>query len=488
MTTITPAASRRTRAARSLSATAATAALLAGVFGGVAAAEDARVNSMSFEVQSPYQGAIISVTSSNDGKSWDTIQRGAKISFNAVMQVDTAHPGFVERAGIWLGKCTNTECANHTRVFVDEPRTRDYNKSEMIEVGFEALIDSAPNAFSSKTYKQQILDLCNNGYADAKTPHQELLGVDASFSVNTRKKSGKIVPGEVHEADYVIPFNGGDHTRHGAFMVVIRCEATSRSTADGNGRNREPHRVKETRQDIDLSLSTYRVPQSGPRGTTCEPLKVTTRIGTSEAGPVDVKLWRQVNGGPITSEQKQMHASALGGAKFGDDWNKFEQFSKTTTVQYKAEILGGTFAPSTPWKSITIHCNGDYAPPQSNANPDNSRPPRQPKGEVQFPPTIVTPPPACGTKAAKVRGSAPCIKVAPLPDQRKQWAEQKRREAAAQKRLAARDAELRRREATLKSANVRQHEMVRRPMHFGRFAPLGGPQRGVFGGGMFRGR
>jgi hypothetical protein len=359
--------------------------------------------------------------------------------------------------------------------------SRDYNKSEMINVPLEWLLDSAPNAFSNKNYKQQILDLCNNGYADAKTPHQELLGVDASFSVNTRKKSGSLPLSEVLPEGQEISFNGGDHTRHSAFLVVIRCEATSRSTADGNGRKREPHRVKETKQDIDLFLSTFRVPESGPRGTTCAPLKVTTRVGTHETGPVNVKLWRQVNGGPITSENKQMHAAALGGGKFGDDWNKFEQFAKTTTVQYKAEILGDTFAPSTPWKSITIHCNGDYAPPQSNANPDNSRPPRQPKGEAQLPPTIVTPPPACGTKAAKIRGSAPCIKVAPLPDQRKQWAEQKRKEAAAQKRLIAKEADLRRREAALKTANVRQHEEVRRPMHFGRFAPLGGPQRGFFG-------
>ena len=56
-----------------------------------------------------------------------------------------------------------------------------------------------------------------------------------------------------------------------------------------------------------------------------------------------------------------MTPTALGGGKFGDDWNKFEHFTQTTTVQYKAEMLGGTFAPSTPWKSITIHCNGDFA-------------------------------------------------------------------------------------------------------------------------------
>jgi hypothetical protein len=237
----------------------------------------------------------------------------------------------------------------------------------------------------------------------------------------------------------------------------------------------DPHRTKVTAQDIDLFLTTYATPagsQSGPRGTQCKPLKVTTRVGTDKAGPVNVKLWRQVNGGPITSEQKQMHAAALGGDKFGDDWNKFEQFSKTTTVQYKAEILGGTFAPSTPWKSITIHCNGDYAPPQSNANPDGRNSRGKPNGEVSTPPVC---------KAGKRGSAAPCIKTAQLPDTRKQAAEQKRKEAAAQKRLAARDADLRRREAALKTAaDTRQQHELRRPMPFGRFGAIGGGLRRGF--------
>jgi len=195
---------------------------------------------------------------------------------------------------------------------------------------------------------------------------------------------------------------------------------------------------------------------------------------------VNVKLWRQVNGGPITSEGKQMHAEALGGGKFGDDWNKFEHFTKTTTVQYKAEVLGGTFAPSTPWKSITIHCNGDFAAPQSNANPDNAPPRGQPKGERPLPPAIVTPlPPAqCDAGTSAKRGSsARCIKTAPLPDKRKQFAEQKRK--------AAQEAELRRREAALKSAELQQRQQIRRPMLFGRFAGPGRPMRGpVMGLGL----
>jgi hypothetical protein len=143
-------------------------------------------------------------------------------------------------------------------------------------------------------------------------------------------------------------------------------------------------------------------------------------------------------------------------------------------VQYKAEILGGTFAPSTPWKSITIHCNGDYAPTPNTSNPDNGPPPRgQPKAEL--PPAIVTPPPACGSKAGKLGGSATCIKTAQLPDKRKELAEQKRREAA--KREAARQAQLRR-DAAREIATQREmnaNAAMRPPLGMQRPHPFGRP-------------
>jgi hypothetical protein len=446
------------------------AATLAGcLFNAAARAEDARVKHMSFEIQSPYQAAIVKVTSST-GARWDTILPG-EIGFNAVMQVDTAWPGYVERAGIFLGKCSNTECGNNPRVYFAWPASRDFNRSELVTFSVDKLKAAAPSIFGQR-YEETILQKCNDGYADATTPHTEHLGVDASFTVNTRKTAGKIPPGEVTDGEDA--FNGGDHTRHSAFLVQIDCLATSKTVENP----KEPHRTKIGTTDIDLFLSTYATPagtQSGPRGTQCKPLKVTTRIATDKAGPVNVKLWRQVNGGPITGEGKQMHAAALGGGKFGDDWNKFEHFTQTTTVQYKAEVLGGTFAPSTPWKSITIHCNGDYAAPQTNANPDSH--PRKP-----LPPAIVTPPPAtCGnatSSAAKVRGPARCHKTAQLPD--------KRKEAAEQKRKAAQETELRRREAALRAASeLRRQDVMHRPHRFGRFAGPGRPMSGpVFGMGV----
>jgi len=119
--------------------------------------------------------------------------------------------------------------------------------------------------------------------------------------------------------------------------------------------------------------------------------------------------------------------------------------------------------------------------PVSQSETDTTTPPRgQPKGERPRPPAIVTPlPPAqCDAGKSANRGSsARCIKTAPLPDKRRQVAEQKRK--------AAQEAELRRREAALNAAELQQRQQIRRPILFGRFAGPGRPMRGpVMGVGL----
>jgi hypothetical protein len=479
MTTITPAASRRMLrdATRSLIAGAATTLLLGSL--SAQANDDARLAEVAFHASSQYFAARLKVVSTNGGASWNKIVDGQQLGFGAHMKIDTKGYGYVERVGVFLGVCNGSGCGQNPQVYFNAPQVRDYKADPDVTFSASELARIGGGGLGG-TYSDMVLARCNAGHSDASNPHTFTMKLDATMSANTRTQRGDIIP-EVLAED----FDGGDVTRHGQFEIYVSCIATRKDTSEPKP-DSDPHRTKITVNDLDLFLTTYATPkgsQSGPRGTQCDPLKVTTRIGTDKAGPVNVKLWRQVNGGPITSEAKRMQAEALGGAKFGDDWNKFEQFTKTTTVQYKAEILGGTFAPSTPWKSITIHCNGDFKSPTSDANPNSGVPPRG-RPQADLPPTIVAPPPLCGSKAAKVRGWAPCIKTAQLPDAGKQAAEQKRKEAAA-KRLAAKAAELRRREAALKSANVRRpeadlhrrHEM-RRPHHFGRLAPLGGLRRG----------
>lgn len=363
-----------------------------------ALAEDAKIKSMSLETMTPYKKNIIRVSSS-DGAKWDTILPG-QVEFWAHMHVDTKHPGYVKDAGIFLGPCVNTQCGEGSPLVFFEPvMSRDYNTGKNVSFSTSKLqISSIIPAVVP--YGDEVLNRCNNELQPdgATKPHEFDMSVTLAFTVNTRKDAAGLPPAEVHDADF--KWGGGDETRHGAFTAHVECLATARSTADPKP---DPHRNKITVSKLDVFLATVK-PASAPRapsGTQCKPVRVTTRIATDKAGPVTVKQWRQVNGGPITSENKQMNATGLGGGKFGDDWVKIEQFTKTTKVQYKAEVVGGTFAPSTPWKSITVHCNGDYASPTSNANPNNRRKEaekaRLPGSNARFvEPLIVRPRPLVG--------------------------------------------------------------------------------------------
>jgi hypothetical protein len=464
----------RSKSARTLFAGAAFTAIATSAF-----AENAKINEVVFDAQS---ALLASITVRGDGNKWTTIVP-ENTRFGARIKIDTKRPGYVERVGVWLGECSGSECGTHERVLFEAPVSRDYDVDRTISFPAQNLTKARTGATN---YGTLILNGCNaRPYSE---PHSFPLTVDATMSANTRKA---VDADNMHGGEATAGFNGGDVTRYDTFQITVKCLSTrSNDTVE---REPEPQRVKPVAtKDIDLFLTTVIPPpsaQHGPSGTQCKPLKVTTRIKTDKAGPVPVKLWRQVNGGPITSEPKQMMAEALGGGQFGDDWVKVEQFTQTTTVQYKAETFGGTFAPSTPWKSITIHCNGNYAPPQADADP--VVPPRG-RPLVELPPVIVTPPPACGTKAAKVRGAKPCIKVAPLPDQRQQVNEEKRKQAADARRRAAKEAEQRRREAAAKNADLQrrqqmlmQRPVMNRPFGFGR--PMGPPPGGMRRGNLHLG-
>jgi hypothetical protein len=88
--------------ARTLVASVAATTLLSVAVCADARAENAHINEMTFNVQSPYPTATINVSSS-DGTKWDTIQPGT-IGFWAHMKADTRWPGYVNQAGIFLGR------------------------------------------------------------------------------------------------------------------------------------------------------------------------------------------------------------------------------------------------------------------------------------------------------------------------------------------------------------------------------------------------
>lgn len=394
---------------RALAGSVAIAALVSCGLIGSALAEDAKIKSMSFEALTPYKKNIIQVASST-GAKWDTILPG-KVEFWANMEVDTKWPGYVQDAGIFLGVCVNTQCGQGSPlIYFESVMQRDYNKSKMISFSTSKFpISSIIPA--EVPYGDEMLKRCNKGLQPdgATKPHAFDMQMALAFTVNTRTGTGDPGPAEVVDSENG-PWGGGDETRHGVFLAHVECVATSRTVSP----TPDPHRNKLPATDIELFLATIATPglPRGPSGTQCKPVRVTTRIATDKAGPVTVKQWRKVNSGPTTSETKQMNAASLGGGKFGDDWVKFEHFTKTTTVQYKDEVIGGTFAPSTPWKSITVHCNGDYAAPQSDANPDTRGTPREPGLTAGFfGPSVLRPRPLVDPLMLPPAGRRPMVGV-----------------------------------------------------------------------------
>ena len=343
----------------------------------LAAAEDAKIRSMSVHTVMPFKKNIVSVESSTGGK-WDTILAG-QIEFQASMKADTKWPGYVQDAGIFLGTCVDRQCgeSGNPLLFYENVMQRDFVTTRNILFS-TAKLQVSGASLAPTPFGDAILLLCNAGLTEGKAtkPHSFDLPMAVSFTVNTRKGLGKVGQSEPGDAA-TVAWGGGDATRHGQIFAHVECLVTSKQTTDPDP---DPHRNKPDVSELDLLLATVAFPHA--HAGRCTPIKVTTRIATDKAGPVTVKQWRQVNGGPITSETRRMVATAQGGGKFGADWVKFERFARTTAVQYMDEVVGGTFAPSTPWKSIAVHCNGDFA--ASDANPDSTIPPAGPGNRRVF--------------------------------------------------------------------------------------------------------
>ena len=101
--------------------------MLSAALPDAARAENATINELVFAIQPPNFPSTINVTASGNNK-WDTIQAG-NVLFGAHMKVDTAYPGWVDRAAIYLGRCENSQCGNgYPQLFGVAPATRDFER------------------------------------------------------------------------------------------------------------------------------------------------------------------------------------------------------------------------------------------------------------------------------------------------------------------------------------------------------------------------
>src|SRR6185295_4975146 len=128
-----------------------------------------------------------------------------------------------------------------------------------------------------------------------------------------------------------------DHVRADTLSVQVICDPVVKSPTND---------VKNDFGDFDvesvkLFLTTYQNNQPGSNpGTVCPALKVTSRAKANQAGPVTMRIWRQKDAGPITSDVQQAWAS-FDAAKNGyfATYEKWENVGTTAYFQYKTEIV-----------------------------------------------------------------------------------------------------------------------------------------------------
>ena len=178
--------------------------------------------------------------------------------------------------------------------------------------------------------------------------------------------------------------NETDHVRTDTLSVQVICDPVVKSPTNDLKHDFGDFDV----ESVKLFLTTYQNNQPGSNpGTVCPALKVTSRAKANQAGPVTMRIWRQKDDGPITSEVKQAWAS-FDAAKNGyfATYAKWEDVGTTSYFQYRTEIVeDSVFPPFDGWKDITVHCTspgGGGLAPLPQDDPDQPKPHAEWQGEL----------------------------------------------------------------------------------------------------------
>jgi hypothetical protein len=344
--------------------------------------DKANIKSMSFDTISAT--TEIRVVSS-DGKTWDKLI-GDNIQFWGHMKIKTKGSGYVSRVGVALGQCGENQCLAMPELWSAGLPARDFDKqgnftfpASLIPIGDADSIPVTPEG-------NLILAQCNKHLQpDGPTkPHHFNQTFKATFAVETGKAvldKNMVVETspDTYFPDHV------DYWRTASFDVKVSCDVVKTSHATGVASNQGEFKT----ENIKLFLATVNGANTdGPNpATRCPALRVTTRVETSKAGPVDIRFWRQVSKGGITSEFKSAmsHFNAEKNGYFADFVHS-EKFDATTWLQFKADVVGDSFAPQTAWKDITVHCTGAGGGGLASDQPDHGDapvlPPKKPKRVV----------------------------------------------------------------------------------------------------------
>jgi len=316
-------------------------------------AEQANIKSMSFDTEGYY--AQIHVIST-DGTKWNKLKSGS-VAFSGDMHLDTRWPGYVGEVAIVLGSCGPGQCWAYPKIWNGLADSRDYDHTEI--VGFNtSIIPISTDGIAIVPHGDQILARCNE-HLQADGPTRSY-SFSHTFNATFAAETGKILDMDntIYEA-HAEPLHTIDesHTAHGTFQVAVTCDPVIKSPTDDVAVDFGDFDVT----GVKLFLTTFQPghPGSNP-GTVCPGFRVISRAQANQAGPVTMRLWRQKDGGPITSEVQQAWASYDAGKNgYFATWEKWEDVGTTSWYQFRTEIVDDSvFPPFDGWKEITVHCTG----------------------------------------------------------------------------------------------------------------------------------
>jgi len=319
-----------------------------------ALAEQANLKSMSFDAQGV--DATIHVIST-DGQTWNKLKAGP-VGLTGHMKVNTKWPGFVAQVAVVLGVCGPNQCGPFPSIWSDTADSRDYDNTEAMSFDASQIPLSSDTGIAILSFGDQVIRKCNEGLqADGPTKrHSFTHPIDLTFAANTGIDHN--MNNNVYEATgnpWPESAHGMDKAAHDKLDVQVVCDPVIKSPTSELKHDFGDFDV----ENVKLFLTTYQSNQPGSNpGTVCPALKVTSRAQANQAGPVTMRIWRQKDGGPITSDVQQAWAS-FDAAKNGyfATYEKWEDVGTTSYFQFKTEIVEeGPFGPFDGWKDITVHC------------------------------------------------------------------------------------------------------------------------------------
>ncbi|MCA0434245.1 MAG: hypothetical protein LCH46_13390 [Proteobacteria bacterium] len=332
---------------------------------GAASAETAKIKTFSFKADDAMQPLHVIST---DGKTWNAFKAGGA-PFGVHFNIDTKGSGTVEKVGIVLAQCGGNQCKGMPKLWSKPYAQRDAKEDLILGVNKDKLPVSSSTGIATTPFGGQILSACN-AKLQANGPtkkHEFTTTLYATLVAETgRVVLDKNIVMEVGASGF--PDNV-EHSKTDSFKLKVVCDPVIKAPTDDLAAPTPDFKAK----DVKLFLATLNGANTdGPNpATKCPALRVTTRVQTTKAGPVDVKLWRKQGSGSTTAEVKSAWSSYDAGKNgYFADLVRSEKFDATTYLQFKAEVLGDSFAPSTNWKDITVHCTGAGGGGLSNGTPD----------------------------------------------------------------------------------------------------------------------